>query len=89
MDEEQVLVNDIPVELSGVTRLNCQALLCEFPLQEVYSTNTFSTLVAENVLVIVYSLSQDVSFAWSPFYLEEERGRDGHIYYLFISSTYT
>lgn len=29
--EEQVLVNDIPVELSGVTRLNCQALLCEFP----------------------------------------------------------
>lgn len=28
--EEQVLVNDIPVELSGVTRLNCQALLCEF-----------------------------------------------------------
>lgn len=29
VDEEQVLVNDIPVELSGVTRLNCQALLCE------------------------------------------------------------
>lgn len=29
--EEQVLVNDIPVELSGVTRFNCQALLCECP----------------------------------------------------------
>lgn len=29
--EEQVLVNDIPVELSGVTRLTCQALLREFP----------------------------------------------------------
>ncbi|XP_014898345.1 glycoprotein integral membrane protein 1 [Poecilia latipinna] len=29
--EEQVLVNEIPVELSGVTRFNCQALLCEFP----------------------------------------------------------
>ena len=27
--EEQVLVNDIPVELSGVTRFNCQALLCK------------------------------------------------------------
>ncbi|KAM9839909.1 glycoprotein integral membrane protein 1 [Aulostomus maculatus] len=27
--EEQVLVNDIPVELSGVTRLNCQALLLD------------------------------------------------------------
>lgn len=26
-----MLVNDIPVELSGVTRLTCQALLREFP----------------------------------------------------------
>ncbi|XP_071018957.1 glycoprotein integral membrane protein 1-like isoform X1 [Oncorhynchus clarkii lewisi] len=29
VDEEQVLINDIPVELSGVTRLNCQALLLD------------------------------------------------------------
>ncbi|KAJ8008970.1 hypothetical protein DPEC_G00083950 [Dallia pectoralis] len=29
VDEEQVLINDIPVELSGVTRLICQALLLD------------------------------------------------------------
>ncbi|KAL0967354.1 hypothetical protein UPYG_G00251190 [Umbra pygmaea] len=29
VDEEQVLINDIPVALSGVTRLNCQALLLD------------------------------------------------------------
>ncbi|XP_038824674.1 glycoprotein integral membrane protein 1-like [Salvelinus namaycush] len=29
VDEEQVFINDIPVELSGVTRLNCQALLLD------------------------------------------------------------
>lgn len=29
VNDERVLVNDIPVELSGVTRLNCQALLLD------------------------------------------------------------
>lgn len=29
--EEQLLVNEIPVELSAVTRFNCLALLCKFP----------------------------------------------------------
>lgn len=29
VSEEEVLVNDVPVQLSGVTRFNCQALLCK------------------------------------------------------------
>lgn len=39
VDEEQVLINDIPVELSGVTRLNCQALL----LDTTNGTSEFET----------------------------------------------
>lgn len=61
--EEQVLVNDIPVELSGVTRFNCQALLLdsingssEFESGDVVSTVT-RVMVSQNRL---YSDSEEV-----------------------------
>ncbi|XP_029903523.1 glycoprotein integral membrane protein 1 [Myripristis murdjan] len=63
VDEEQVLVNDIPVELSGVTRLNCQALLLdstngssEFESGDLVSTVT-RVMVNQNRL---YSDSEEV-----------------------------
>ncbi|KAM4633690.1 glycoprotein integral membrane protein 1 [Polymixia lowei] len=63
VDEEQVLVNDIPVELSGVTRLNCQALLLdttngssEFESGDFVSTVT-RVMVSQNRL---YSDSEEV-----------------------------
>ncbi|XP_029352185.1 glycoprotein integral membrane protein 1 [Echeneis naucrates] len=63
VSEEQVLVNDIPVELSGVTRFNCQALLLEtingsreFESGEVVSTIT-RVMVSQNRL---YSDSEEV-----------------------------
>lgn len=56
VDEEQVLINDIPVELSGVTRFNCQALLLdgsngtsEFESGDVVSTVT-RVMVSQNRL---------------------------------------
>lgn len=61
--EEQVLVNDIPVELSGVTRFNCQALLLdstngssEFESGDLVSTVT-RVMVSQNRL---YSDSEEV-----------------------------
>lgn len=61
--EEQVLVNDVPVELSGVTRLNCQALLLdsvnsssEFESGDLVSTVT-RVMVSQNRL---YSDSDEV-----------------------------
>ncbi|XP_040015995.1 glycoprotein integral membrane protein 1 isoform X2 [Gasterosteus aculeatus] len=60
--EEQVLVNDIPVELSGVTRFNCQALLygingtSEFESGDLVSTVT-RVMVSQNRL---YSDSEEV-----------------------------
>lgn len=61
--EEQVLVNDIPVELSGVTRFNCQALLLdsvngssEFESGDSVSTVT-RVMVSQNRL---YSSSEEV-----------------------------
>uniref|UniRef100_A0A672Y8R2 Glycoprotein integral membrane 1 n=1 Tax=Sphaeramia orbicularis TaxID=375764 RepID=A0A672Y8R2_9TELE len=61
--DEQVLVNDIPVELSGVTRFNCQALLLEstngsseFESGDVVSTVT-RVMVSQNRL---YSDSEEV-----------------------------
>ncbi|KAM3861532.1 glycoprotein integral membrane protein 1 [Diretmus argenteus] len=63
VDEEQVLVNDIPVELSGVTRLNCQALLLDthngssdFESGDLVSTVT-RVMVSQNRL---YSDSEEV-----------------------------
>ncbi|XP_062323930.1 glycoprotein integral membrane protein 1 [Osmerus eperlanus] len=56
VDEEQVLINDIPVELSGVTRMNCQALLLdttngtsEFESGDLVSTVT-RVMVSQNRL---------------------------------------
>ncbi|XP_074472210.1 glycoprotein integral membrane protein 1 isoform X2 [Sebastes fasciatus] len=60
--EEQVLVNDIPVELSGVTRFNCQALLYSingssaFESGDLVSTVT-RVMVSQNRL---YSDSEEV-----------------------------
>ncbi|CAK6968173.1 glycoprotein integral membrane protein 1 [Scomber scombrus] len=61
--EEQVMVNDIPVELSGVTRFNCQALLLdstngssEFESGDLVSTVT-RVMVSQNRL---YSDSEEV-----------------------------
>ncbi|XP_039981938.1 glycoprotein integral membrane protein 1 isoform X2 [Xiphias gladius] len=61
--EEQVLVNEIPVELSGVTRFNCQALLLdsgngsrEFESGDLVSTVT-RVMVSQNRL---YSDSEEV-----------------------------
>ncbi|CAG5950597.1 unnamed protein product [Menidia menidia] len=61
--EEQILVNDIPVELSGVTRFNCQALLLDsingsskFESGDVVSTVT-RVMVSQNRL---YSDSEEV-----------------------------
>ncbi|XP_033503937.1 glycoprotein integral membrane protein 1 isoform X1 [Epinephelus lanceolatus] len=61
--EEQVLVNDIPVELSGVTRFNCQALLLDsvngssdFESGDLVSTVT-RVMVSQNRL---YSDSEEV-----------------------------
>ncbi|XP_028996923.1 glycoprotein integral membrane protein 1 [Betta splendens] len=61
--DEQVLVNDIPVELSGVTRFNCQALLLdsvngssEFESGDLVSTVT-RVMVSQNRL---YSDSEEV-----------------------------
>ncbi|XP_068564697.1 glycoprotein integral membrane protein 1 isoform X2 [Cebidichthys violaceus] len=60
--EEQVLVNDIPVELSGVTRFNCQALLygingtSDFESGDLVSTVT-RVMVSQNRL---YSDSEEV-----------------------------
>ncbi|XP_067338027.1 glycoprotein integral membrane protein 1 [Channa argus] len=61
--DEQVLVNDIPVELSGVTRFNCQALLLdsingssEFESGDFVSTVT-RVMVSQNRL---YSESDEV-----------------------------
>ncbi|XP_040919668.1 glycoprotein integral membrane protein 1 [Toxotes jaculatrix] len=61
--EEQVLVNDIPVELSGVTRFSCQALLLdstngssEFESGDMVSTIT-RVMVSQNRL---YSDSEEV-----------------------------
>uniref|UniRef100_A0A3P8S2V4 Glycoprotein integral membrane 1 n=1 Tax=Amphiprion percula TaxID=161767 RepID=A0A3P8S2V4_AMPPE len=61
--EEQVFVNDIPVELSGVTRFNCQALLLdsingssEFESGDSVSTVT-RVMVSQNRL---YSDSEEV-----------------------------
>lgn len=60
--EEQVLVNDIPVELSGVTRFNCQALLyrnngsSDFESGDLVSTVT-RVMVNQNRL---YSDSEEV-----------------------------
>ncbi|KAM9355621.1 glycoprotein integral membrane protein 1 [Pholidichthys leucotaenia] len=63
VSEEQVLVNDIPVELSGVTRFNCQALLLdsnngssEFESGDLVSTIT-RVMVSQNQL---YSKSEEV-----------------------------
>ncbi|XP_041831803.1 glycoprotein integral membrane protein 1 [Melanotaenia boesemani] len=54
--EEQILVNDVPVELSGVTRFNCQALLLdsingssEFESGDLVSTVT-RVMVSQNRL---------------------------------------
>ncbi|XP_013885148.1 glycoprotein integral membrane protein 1 [Austrofundulus limnaeus] len=61
--EEQVLVNDIPVELSGVTRFSCQALLLDSSNRssEFESGNLVSTvtrvMVSQNRL---YSDSEEV-----------------------------
>ncbi|XP_059212340.1 glycoprotein integral membrane protein 1 isoform X2 [Centropristis striata] len=60
--EEQVLVNDVPVELSGVTRFTCQALLysingsSEFESGDLVSTVT-RVMVSQNRL---YSDSEEV-----------------------------
>ncbi|XP_072218934.1 glycoprotein integral membrane protein 1 [Leuresthes tenuis] len=61
--EEQILVNDVPVELSGVTRFNCQALLLDsingssqFDSGDVVSTVT-RVMVSQNRL---YSDSEEV-----------------------------
>ncbi|KAM9704055.1 glycoprotein integral membrane protein 1 [Menidia menidia] len=61
--EEQILVNDIPVELSGVTRFNCQALLLDsingsskFESGDLVSTVT-RVMVSQNRL---YSDSEEV-----------------------------
>ncbi|XP_047429427.1 glycoprotein integral membrane protein 1-like [Mugil cephalus] len=61
--EEQVLVNDVPVELFGVTRFNCQALLLdtnngssEFESGDLVSTVT-RVMVSQNRL---YSDSEEV-----------------------------
>ncbi|KAF7649921.1 hypothetical protein LDENG_00133820 [Lucifuga dentata] len=61
--EEQVLINDIPVELSGVTRFNCQAVLLdhingssEFETGDLVSTVT-RVMVSQNRL---YSDSEEV-----------------------------
>ncbi|KAM6915482.1 glycoprotein integral membrane protein 1 [Xenentodon cancila] len=61
--EEQVLVNDIPVELSGVTRFSCQALLLdsmngssEFESGDLVTTVT-RVMVSQNRL---YSDSEEV-----------------------------
>ncbi|XP_028252383.1 glycoprotein integral membrane protein 1 [Parambassis ranga] len=61
--DEQVLVNDIPVELSGVTRFNCQALLLDsingsssFESGDLVSTVT-RVMVSQNRL---YSDSEEV-----------------------------
>ncbi|KAF0023361.1 hypothetical protein F2P81_023991 [Scophthalmus maximus] len=61
--EELVLVNDVPIELSGVTRFNCQALLLdsfngssEFEFGELVSTVT-RVMVSQNRL---YSSSEEV-----------------------------
>ncbi|KAK9531165.1 hypothetical protein VZT92_010607 [Zoarces viviparus] len=63
VSEEQVLVNDIPVELSGVTRFNCQALLLDgingtsdFESGDLVSTVT-RVMVSQNRL---YSDSEEV-----------------------------
>ncbi|XP_056150049.1 glycoprotein integral membrane protein 1 [Lampris incognitus] len=63
VDEEQVRVNDIPVEPSGVTRLNCQALLLlttngssEFASGDLVSTVT-RVMVSQNRL---YSDTEEV-----------------------------
>ncbi|XP_006796287.1 glycoprotein integral membrane protein 1 [Neolamprologus brichardi] len=63
VSEEQVLVNDVPVELSGVTRFNCQALLLdsvngssEFESGDIVSTVT-RVMVSQNRL---YSDSEEV-----------------------------
>ncbi|KAM9798383.1 glycoprotein integral membrane protein 1 [Neosynchiropus ocellatus] len=56
--EEQILVNDIPVELSGVTRFNCQAVLLDstngskvFESGDVVSTVT-RVMVSQNKLYV-------------------------------------
>ncbi|XP_062268089.1 glycoprotein integral membrane protein 1 [Platichthys flesus] len=61
--EEQVLINDVPVELSGVTRFTCQALLLdsnngsrEFESGDMVSTVT-RVMVNQNRL---YSSSEEV-----------------------------